>query len=94
MTTYIIRSDGILRDKRTGEPANIELAYDGSNLARPAVRSDLQPYRSPIDGREVGSRSSQREDLKRNDCVLAEPRKKPRGYKNPSFAKKRGLPVN
>lgn len=92
MTTYVIR-DGILRDKATGEPSNIDRDWKGKPIARPFVRSDLQPYSSPIDGREIGSRSAQREELKRHDLVLAEPRSKPRGYRNPEFARKRGLPM-
>ena len=35
-----------------------------------------------------------REDLARNGCVEVEPRRKPRGFKNARFAKKRGLPLN
>jgi hypothetical protein len=59
----------------------------------PRVQSDIEPYRSPIDGRVVSSRSEQRDDLARNGCVLAEPKKK-RGYRNPDWAIKRGLPLS
>ena len=60
-------------------------------VVSPMVISDIPEYRSPIDGRLITSRSAQREDLKANDCVLAEPRAKPRGYRNPKFTKPRGL---
>jgi len=46
-------------------------------LCMPAIRSDLEPYKSPIDDSVIGSRSSQRYDLEKNDCVLAPPNKNP-----------------
>lgn len=90
MTRYIYR-DGDFHHHETGEAMPIPLR---SGLCAPMLIADLQPYRSPLDGREIGSRSAQREELRRNNLVLAEPRKKPRGFKNPHFAKKRGLPLN
>lgn len=63
-------------------------------VVSPMVISDIPEYRSPIDGKLITSRSAQREDLKANDCVLAEPRRKPRGYRNPKFTTKRNLPLN
>ena len=85
MTTYVMR-DGALTDKRTGQPLKAP-----NRIAAPMVIGDIPEYRSPIDGKVIGSRSQQREDLKVNDCVLLPPRQKPRGYRNPSFARKRGL---
>lgn len=67
---------------------------DPNAICTPAVIGDIPEYLSPIDGRPISSRSYQREDLKRNNCVLAEPRKDRRGYKNAAWAKKRGLPLN
>lgn len=84
MTAYVMRG-GRLVDKRSGAPL---VAPD--RVAAPMVVGDIHEYRSPINGAVIGSRSQQREDLRRNDCVLAEPRK-PREYRNPSFARKRGL---
>jgi hypothetical protein len=65
-----------------------------TEISAPMVISDIPEYRSPIDGKLITSRSAQREDLKANDCVLAEPRRKPRGYRNPSFTRSRNLPLN
>jgi hypothetical protein len=44
-----------------------------SDLATPMVVRDIPDYRSPVDGRVIGSRSTRREDLKRNGCVEWEP---------------------
>jgi len=62
-------------------------------VCMPHVMSDIEDYRSPIDGSVITSRSSQRYDLEKNDCVLKEPRRKPRGFINPRFAAKHGLPL-
>ena len=90
MTTYVWR-DGCFRNKSTGEP--MELPDTDEVRVPMMVVSDIEDYRSPIDGRPITSRSHRREDLKRNDCVEAEPRKR-RGYRNPKFALRRGLPLN
>lgn len=37
-------------------------------IEAPAVRADLPPYESPIDGRMIEGRAARREDLKRNNC--------------------------
>lgn len=89
MTRYVWR-DGRFRDPRTDEPMPLP---ERDGVCAPAVQSDIQEYRSPIDGRLITSRSHRRYDLESNDCVPAPPRKK-RGYKNPSFALPRGLPLN
>lgn len=39
----------------------------------PMVMRDIPDYRSPIDGKVIGSRSTRREDLKKNGCVEWEP---------------------
>jgi hypothetical protein len=62
-------------------------------ICMPIVRSDIQEYRSPVDGKLISSRSTRRYDLEASGCVEAEPRKK-RGYANPKFALKRGLKLN
>jgi hypothetical protein len=90
MTIYVWK-DGRWRDKRSGEPMPLP---NRAAVAAPMVQSDILDYRSPIDGRLITSRSARREDLKRNGCVEAEPRlKHRRGYRNPTFALKRGLPL-
>jgi hypothetical protein len=58
------------------------------------VVSDLPDYASPIDGKIVSGRAARREDLKKNGCMEIDPPAKPKGYRNPSFAKRRGLPLN
>lgn len=88
MTVYVLRG-GQLVDKRTGEPMEMP---DRVGLCTPMVQSDIQEYRSPIDGTPITSRSSRRYDLEKNGCVEAEPKR--RGYRNPSFALKRGLKLN
>ena len=69
----------------------------------PFVIGDIEEYRSPIDGKPIGSRSTRREDLKVNDCVAWEPgigskagakERTPGKYRNPNFAAKRGLPLS
>ncbi len=86
MTAYVWRDGGFV-EKLTGRPMHLR---DPNAICAPMIIADVPEYRSPIDGKPITSRSHQREDLKRNDCVLAEP-KKPRGFKNPHFTKKRGL---
>lgn len=86
MTRYVWTDTGFV-DRSTGLPMHVR---DPNAICTPMVVSDVPEYRSPIDGKPITSRSHQREELKRNDCVLAEPRK-PRGFKNPTFARKRGL---
>lgn len=66
-----------------------------TNFPRVQVVSDIEPYRSPVDGSYVGGRASRREDLKKHDCVPYEPTKsKPKGFSNPKFAKKHGLKLS
>ncbi len=62
----------------------------------PYVLSDIEAYRSPVDGRVVNSRSDRRDDLKRNGCVEYEPSMSPTKGKirNKAFAAKRGLTVS
>lgn len=67
-----------------------------ADFPTPFVVSDITPYKSPIDGREITSRSQRRDDLRANGCVEWEPgmSKREAGYSNPTFALKRGLPLN
>jgi hypothetical protein len=69
MTTYVWRDGWV--DKQTGERMEVP-----DRICVPTVRSDIPEYASPIDGRLISGRAQQREDLKRNDCVLAPPAKK------------------
>lgn len=88
MTRYVYR-DGDWRDG-DGNPMPMP---DREGVCAPAVQSDIPDYRSPIDGKLITSRSHRRYDLEKNNCVPAEPRKK-RGYRNPEFAARHGLPLN
>ena len=74
-----------------------------ADFPAPSVMSDIPEYLSPIDGTPIGSRSTRREDLKKNDCVAWEPgigsnagarERTPGLYRNPKFARKRGLPLS
>lgn len=88
MTRYVWR-DGKFVDPSTDQPMALP---ERSGVVMPMVRSDIEPYASPIDGRMITSRSERREDLARNGCVPYEPiGNMPKGLKNPRFAKKHGL---
>lgn len=88
MARYVWR-DGCFRD-RDGNPMDLP---ERGGICMPMVQSDIEPYLSPIDGKEISSRSTRRYDLEKNGCVEAPPAKK-RGYRNPKFAVKRGLKLN
>lgn len=92
-TTYVLRN-GELVEKKTGEA----IAVRSCAPAAPAVMRDIPEYRSPIDGRVISSRSTRRDDLKRNNCVEWDPALSPtRGtpeFKNARFAKKHGLKLS
>ncbi len=58
-------------------------------IATPMVRSDIEPYASPIDGKMITSRTHRRDDLARSGCVPYEPMGNvPKGVKNPKYAAK------
>ena len=87
MTRYIW--DSAVRNfvnPETGE----QMEYpEGDGVCAPRVKSDIEPYKSPIDGRLITSASERRDDLKRNNCVPYEPiGNAPKGLTNPKFAKK------
>lgn len=88
MTRYVFRN-GRFVHPTTGEEMYMP---ERGEICAPQVMRDIPEYMSPCGTGLITSRSHRREDLKRNDCVEAPPRKK-RGYKNPSFALKRGLPL-
>ena len=90
MTRYVYR-DGAWRDPATGVPMFIP---DRREVCAPAVQSDIEAYRSPIDGKPITSQSHRRYDLESNGCVPAEPRKKHKGYSNARFARKYGLKLS
>lgn len=69
--------------------AKVEISFP-----RLYVVSDIEPYRSPVDGAYVGGRASRKEDLKKHDCVPYEPIARPKGIANARFAKKHGLRIS
>lgn len=79
---------------RDGFPMLNQAERASEEIKCPMVMRDIPEYQSPIDDRWITSRSHRREDLKRNDCVEMDPPKKPRGFKNERFARKRGLYLN
>jgi hypothetical protein len=83
--------DGNWVNKRTGEVMDVP-----DRVCAPIVQSDIPEYRSPIDGKLITSRSTRREDLKKNGCVEWEPSlsKRSGGLGNPKFAAKHGLPLS
>jgi hypothetical protein len=86
VTRYVWR-DGKFRHPDTNEPMEIDETC--SSVCMPMIRSDIEPYKSPIDGKMITSRSERREDLARNNCVPYEPMgNAPRGLTNPKFAAK------
>jgi hypothetical protein len=87
---YVWRRDGFYC-KRTGEPMRLPVR-DG--VCCPRIQGDIAEYLSPVTGLPVGSRSARREDLLRHGCIEVDPPKRRRGYRNPRFAHRRGLPVD
>jgi hypothetical protein len=70
---FVMRN-GVMVDKHTGEPMFIP---ERDSICMPMVHSDVPEYESPASGKMITSRSQQRDDLKRHDCVLSDkPRQK------------------
>ena len=65
---FVMRN-GVLVDKDTGEPMFIP---ERDGICMPRVISDVPEYESPASGKMISSRSQQRDDLKRHDCVLSD----------------------
>lgn len=91
MTERYVWRDGHWRNARTGEPMDVP---ERMEICAPTVIPDIPEYRSPIDGKPITSRTHRRYDLEKHGCYEVDPPKKPRGYRNPRFAKKHGLPLN
>lgn len=67
MATYVMR-DGQLVDKSTGEPMP---QRDGPfDWRPPAVVSDWEPVKSPIDGKTYDGKAAYLNHLKAHDCVI------------------------
>ena len=82
---YVFRN-GQFVDPSTDEPMPIP---ERDEVVMPMIQSDIEPYKSPIDGSVIGSRSARRYDLAKNGCVPYEPgANAPKGITNPKFAAK------
>lgn len=94
MAVFVFR-DGRYVNKHTGEPM-LSAEERAKPISMPTIIGDIPEYRSPIDGRVIGSRSQRRDDLKRNNCVEYEPSMSPTKGKlrNADFCKRRGLQVS
>jgi hypothetical protein len=88
VTRYVFRG-GQFVDPSTNEPMPLP---ERNEIVMPMVRSDIEPYKSPIDGKMITSRSARREDLARSGCVPYEPiGNVPKGISNPKYAAKYGM---
>jgi hypothetical protein len=65
MTVYV-RRNGVLVDKKTGEPIE-QMALTAKGFPTPRV-SRMEAYDSPIDGKEVTSWGQREREMKDNDC--------------------------
>jgi hypothetical protein len=70
MTERYVWRGGRFVSKATGKPMKVR---DANAICMPQIMSDIEDYQSPIDDMPVRSRSGQRYDLAKNDCVLAPP---------------------
>lgn len=59
----------------------------------PFILSDIPTYVSPVTGKPVDGRAARREDLKRSGSREVDPSEFKPVYRNPDFAKKRGIEV-
>lgn len=75
----------------------IEAASAPPRRSAPYVQSDITPFKSPLEGHKlIEGRAQLREELNRNNCRIADPSEWHGGrphYINPSFTKKRNLPL-
>lgn len=74
-----------------------------ADMPTPMIMQPIKEYHSPIDGRLITSRHERDDDCRRNDAIPWEPGigkkagakdRTPGKYRNPNFAKKRGLPLS
>lgn len=85
MTRYVYRN-GAFRDPSTNKPMPLP---ERDGITMPTIRSDIEPYKSPVNGKWITTSSERRDDLARNNCVPYEPiGNMPKGVKNPEYAKK------
>lgn len=68
----VFDKNGLLAEYEHGELVYLREDYQApkeSELARPMVIRDIEPYQNMIDGRMIKSRSEHRELLKRHNCI-------------------------
>src|SRR5690606_34957281 len=93
MAKRFVFRDGCLRDKDTNEPVPPP-SREPREFVRFQIIGEIREYISPVTGKLITNRKERRYDLESNNCYEIDPPKKPRGYRNPNFALKRGLPLN
>lgn len=71
----------------------VEVTGDEPRATGVQIIRDLPAYKSPLGDGWVDGRAARREHLKRHGCREVDPSEGPRGYRNPKFANKRGLPL-
>lgn len=86
---YIVDREGCLVNKRTG----VRVPDSNQPITAPRITSDYGAYSSPVGSGVVEGRAAHREDLKRSGCRVMEKGEWNPVYRNPSFALKRGLPL-
>ena len=67
--TYIQGPDGKLYEPSEHFRLFGQNTSRSPNLHAPMIMTDIQPYRSVIDGREISSRSAHRQHLREHGCV-------------------------
>ena len=63
---------GLLAEYEHGELVYLRKDYEPPNqseLARPMVIRDIEPYQNMIDGKMISGRAEHREFLRRNNCI-------------------------
>lgn len=74
-----------------------------SDIPAPQIMREIDEYKSPVTGLPITSRTERDADCKKHDAIPWEPGigkkagakdRTPGLYRNPKFAKKRGLPLS
>lgn len=73
-----VQTGSFMTDKETGQSISKYEWYKKYGKKKfgeaPYIRSDIEPYESPIDGTPINSRRQQRYDLEKNGCRIYEGR--------------------
>lgn len=86
MARYVFNGERMV-DVDTGEP----MVTGEWKPVVPRVMSDIEGYRSPVDGSWIEGRRARRYDLAKNNAIDAREISTPKKLKNERFIKKRGL---